>query len=211
MRIAVVVSLWVLIGFATAVVMRRRGHDAVAWAAVGIVFGPFAVPLASAQLRRALWVRPRTLARGAPGHGTLDVLVGIDGSPDAHRALTSAVERLGPAMRRLTLAMVVDADAALDLDTWGGEGRCRATLEEHAALTGDLEAATVLLAGDPARALGDYAAREGYDVIVVGPRGHGLSDSLLGSVTRRLARSADTPVLVGPEAATDRTDLTTAT
>lgn len=200
MRIAVVLTVWVLVGLATAAVMRRRGHDLTAWAAVGIVFGPFVLPLASAQVRRALWVRPRVFASGTSGSGHLDVLVGIDGSDDARRALLSAVERLGPSLRRLTLAMVVDADAALDMDTWGGEAWCHRTLAEHAAMVKQPDPGTVVLSGDPARALAAFAAAQRYDVIVVGPRGHGVSEALLGSVASRLARGAQTPVLVGPEA-----------
>lgn len=204
MRYAVVFLIWSAIGVVTAFVMRRRGHDLVAWAAVGIVFGPFTVPLASAQLRRALWVRPRMLARGAAGRGHLDVLVGIDGSKDARRALRSAVDRFGQGLGRLTLAMVVDADAALDMDTWGGEQWCHDVLQDHAALVDEPRPTTVLLSGDPARALARYAADEDYDLIVVGPRGHGLSEALLGSVALRLARGAETPVLVGPDAHADR-------
>lgn len=207
-RALIVIPLWVLTGAVLALVMRRRGHDLTAWLVLGVVFGPFAVPLASRQVRRALAVRPLTVARGRPSSGHLDVLVGIDGSAEAYRAAEDAVAAFGPSLGRLTLAAVMDTDESLsrlDPDNaaiWGEdrrhEDRCRAHLAEAARRLGDaVEPTTVVLSGDPVEALERFAVAEGADFVVVGPRGRGASRALLGSVATRLARGDAVPVIIG--------------
>lgn len=203
-----VVAVWVAVGSTVALVMRRRGHDLAVWLGVGIPLGPFAVPLAVLQARRIPTVPARQVSAGATGPGSLDVLAGVDGSQESLRAVEAAVRRLGPVVRRLTLAVVMDADAALshlDADSvalWGEdvshEQACRQALQEAGRRLSDLQPATVLLAGDPARALCGHVAREGFDVLVVGARGRGAATAVLGSVASRLARSCTVPVLIAP-------------
>jgi nucleotide-binding universal stress UspA family protein len=53
-----------------------------------------------------------------------------------------------------------------------------------------------LMAGRPATTLDTIAAEDGYDLLVVGARGAGLSSVLLGNVASRLAARASVPVLV---------------
>ena len=61
------------------------------------------------------------------------------------------------------------------------------------------------MAGRPATVLDTIAAEDGYDLLVVGARGAGLSKVLLGSVASRLAARASVPVLVvGDQARTGR-------
>jgi len=53
--------------------------------------------------------------------------------------------------------------------------------------------------GDAARAILDYAEKEGVDLIVLGRQGHGaLSQWLLGNVAGKVARRSLCPVLVVP-------------
>jgi nucleotide-binding universal stress UspA family protein len=52
------------------------------------------------------------------------------------------------------------------------------------------------MAGRPATTLDTIAAEDGYDLLVVGARGAGLSSVLLGNVASRLAARASVPVLV---------------
>ena len=58
-----------------------------------------------------------------------------------------------------------------------------------------------LMAGRPATTLDTIAAEDGYDLLVVGARGAGLSKVLLGSVASRLAAPASVPVLVAGDGA----------
>ncbi len=51
--------------------------------------------------------------------------------------------------------------------------------------------------GDPARVICDIADREHFDLIVMGPSGHGrVADILLGSVSDRVIHEASVPVLI---------------
>jgi nucleotide-binding universal stress UspA family protein len=53
--------------------------------------------------------------------------------------------------------------------------------------------------GHPAKALIEHVEREGFDLMVVGRKGHGaLERFMVGSVTRRLAIYAPCPVLIVP-------------
>ena len=64
--------------------------------------------------------------------------------------------------------------------------------DEHGRPFPDL----ILLPGQPAEALQRLAAEGGYDLLVVGGRGTGLSKVLLGSTATALAAQAKVPVLL---------------
>jgi hypothetical protein len=93
----VVVIAWFAIGLGTSYLMARRGHDAFSWWLVGTAFGPLAVGYV---LNRILLERGRTDrshgAAGASSDGKVDVLVGIDGSPEAEAAAAAACALFGP-------------------------------------------------------------------------------------------------------------------
>jgi nucleotide-binding universal stress UspA family protein len=119
------------------------------------------------------------------------VLVGYDGSPEAQAAPETARELLGSRLRRLTVATVVPHDCAKKVE--------RVAKSELRRVTGALEGvktSTELLHGRPAVVLGEHAAAGGYDLVVVGPRGAGLSTSVLGSTATELARRSRVPVLL---------------
>lgn len=74
-------------------------------------------------------------------------------------------------------------------------------LQELAADAG-IDSETHLLHGQPATAITEHAAAGSYDVIVMGRRGRsGLGERLLGTVTDRVLRQTDRPVLTVPEGA----------
>ena len=66
--------------------------------------------------------------------------------------------------------------------------RAQARLEARAEELGDLK--HVMLTGHAARTIVEYAAREGFDCIVVGSHKPELSDYLLGSTASWVARHA---------------------
>ena len=197
-------ATWVAVGLLLAVVMGRHGHDPFAWWLLGTVLGPLALPLAVAaqqRLRGRAWV----VRSGRPGRGPVDVLVGLDGSAEAAAALAAVLELLGPRLGRLTLATVIDLDVSVEHNR--AVARARAELELRGRLvqlmlsTGPDDArrvpALVLVAGHPAQALARLATEGGYDLLVVGSRGAGLSKLVLGSTATSLAAHAKVPVLVG--------------
>jgi nucleotide-binding universal stress UspA family protein len=199
---------FVCIGFVLAIVMGRLGRSPFAWGLLGLVLGPIAMLLALVEVRneRPWWTR--LVASGDPGSGPVDVLVGIDGSPESAAATTAGLELLGDRVGRLTLVAVTDLD-----DSYAGRDervRLQGELERQAEavrawlrkLDGPAQAKQTvvpelqLMAGRPATALDAIAAEDGYDLLVVGARGTGMSSALLGSVATSLAARASVPVLI---------------
>jgi nucleotide-binding universal stress UspA family protein len=196
------------IGFVLAIVMGRLGHSPFAWGLLGLLLGPIALLLALVEVRseRPWWTR--LVASGDPGSGPVDVLVGIDGSPESAAATTAALELLGDRVGRLTLVAVTEVD-----DSVAGReerDRLRQELERQAEAVRawqQEQRRTVkavrpvipelqLMSGPPARTLDTIAAEDGYGLLVVGARGAGMSSVLLGSVATKLAARASVPVLV---------------
>jgi nucleotide-binding universal stress UspA family protein len=196
------------IGLVLALVMGRLGHSPFAWGLLGLVLGPIALLLALVEVRSERPWRTRLVASGDPGSGPVDVLVGIDGSPESAAATTAALELLGDRVGRLTLVAVTEVD-----DSTAGHQereRLREELEGQAEAVRawqDEQRRTVkavrpvipelqLLSGPPARTLDTIAAQDGYGLLVVGAKGAGMSSVLLGSVATRLAARASVPVLI---------------
>lgn len=193
MQVLFVVTAWIAVGAVAVMVMRRRGHDTFAWAVVFLFLGPLALPVAFSADRH------RPLDGPARNHdGRLDVLVDHDGSPPAVEALDAALELLGGQMTSLTLAAVLDLEAPTTVRgrqaQHEAEERLQAQARAVAARTG-APVDVVVLHGDPAHALADFAVRNGYELIVVGSDGHGLARA---SVARRLSTRTPVPLLVGP-------------
>jgi nucleotide-binding universal stress UspA family protein len=206
--LSLLLATFACIGAVLAIVMGRLGYSWFGWGLLGLLLGPIGLLLALVEVRneRPWWTR--LVASGDPGGGPVDVLVGIDGSPESAAAATAALELLGGRVGRLTMVAVTD----LDNSYAGREERLRleAELERQAAVVrawlrkrnGPVRAKPTvvpelrLTAGRPATTLDTVAAEDGYDLLVVGARGAGLSSLLLGSVASRLAARASVPVLV---------------
>jgi nucleotide-binding universal stress UspA family protein len=196
------------IGFVLALVMGRLGHSPYAWGLLGLLLGPIALLLALVEVRKERPWWTRLVASGDPGSGPVDVLVGIDGSPESAAATTAALELLGNRVGRLTLVAVTEVDDS----TAGREqrARLREELERQAEavrawqqeqdvpaqakqkVTPELQ----LMSGPPARTLDTIADEDRYGLLVVGARGAGMSSVLLGSVATKLAARASVPVLI---------------
>lgn len=155
------------------------------------VLGPLILPVAVTFVVRPPSREPQFLRTGHRGGGSVDVLVGVDGSPESAAAVSRAVALFGPAAGRITLARVIPVDATPET-----EQTAEAELDAACAAHPELDAATVVLRGEPIAALRDYLRRLGYEVLVVGTRGTGRSTAVLGSVATGLARGAGIPVLL---------------
>ena len=206
--LSLMMATFACIGFVLAIVMGRLGNSPFAWGLLGLLLGPIALLLALVEVRneRRWWTR--LVASGDPGGGPVDVLVGIDGSPESAAATTAALELLGGRVGRLTLVAVTDLD-----DSYAGreeQMRLQGELERQAEavrawlrkLDGPAQAKQTvvpelqLMAGRPATTLDTIASEDGYDLLVVGTRGTGMSSVLLGSVATSLAARASVPVLI---------------
>ena len=172
-------------------VMRRRGFDGYVWTLLGLFLGPIAIPVAIAFALRSPRRAPALVRPGGrAAAGPMDVLVGYDGSDAAADAVARVHDVFGDRIGRVAIARVTPLDAPPE------EQRTAAhELAQIVDAHPELHAAAVVLAGEPAHALQDYASHGGYGLIVVGSRGSGWS-TLLGSVASALARESVVPVLL---------------
>lgn len=187
-----IVVAWLAIGVGLSIVMGRRGHISVGWGALGAMLGPLAIVAAVATARHEKEEEePSLIARAVPLGGSVDVLVGIDGSVECRLALQKVIALLGPRLGRLCLATVVPYEDVPD-----HRRRAVAELDRHARLSGITGAGQELLFGPPAEALGDFARAGGYDVLVVGGRGRGLTKGVLGSTASAMATACPVPTMI---------------
>ncbi|MFB6172518.1 MAG: universal stress protein [Haloarculaceae archaeon] len=125
------------------------------------------------------------------------ILVPVDGSDCATRAARLALEladRYGAAVDVVVVAPAADERAA-DAAAAGRE-----ILSAVAALAeetgGGIDVETHYREGRPAAEITAFAAEHGTDLVVMGRRGRaGLDEHLLGTVTERVLRGSDVPVL----------------
>jgi nucleotide-binding universal stress UspA family protein len=139
------------------------------------------------------------------------VVVGFDGSPASHVAVSRAIQRVGPS-GKLYLVHAWHVPEA-----WRGRGMFQPyvdrALEDADAVLESVEAAhpglqeisweSELIGGPPAKAIADVADVRQADEIVLGTRGFGRVRALLGSVAHEVIHLASCPVTVIPERLVD--------
>jgi nucleotide-binding universal stress UspA family protein len=201
-------AAWLAIGVVLAVVMGRRGFDPFVWWLLGTVLGPLAIVLAVASGRERRHRAP-VHQGGVPVRGCVDILVGLDGSAHAVVALQMALDLLGDRLGRVALATVLPLDDSSQrrVDKSAARERLDGVAATVARAGSEVPPRMVLLYGQPADELERLAMDEGYDLLVVGARGAGLSTALLGSTATTLAARGRVPVLVagGDPATTSQT------
>jgi nucleotide-binding universal stress UspA family protein len=112
---------------------------------------------------------------GQPGPGPVDVLAGLDGSPQAAAALAAALDLLGPCLgaahpgRPSVAAQVKTAALRAELEHQGELATAQLASDGRAGRSWAPE--LLLAAGNPAEVLGQLAAEGGYDLLIVGSRG----------------------------------------
>lgn len=197
MALLLIAAGWFATGVAAVAILRHRGHDTFAWSVIFVFLGPLAIPLAVSADRH----RPSEPDRST-GSGRLDVLVAHDGSEEAAAALDAALSLLGPQMTCVTLAAVVDIEAATTVRGRDCQRQAQARLEalapEVAKATG-APVDTVVLFGEPTHAIQHFAATHGYKLIVGSSRVAGRPHHLVGRrVPRNAAGQSSVPILIGP-------------
>jgi nucleotide-binding universal stress UspA family protein len=134
-----------------------------------------------------------------------NVLVAIDGSEGADRALDCAlslVSRLGGRLTALAVEGKLPAYAAsvgeveeVKREKDGFFGNLLDEAKRQAQERG-VDLSTDLVPGHAAEVIARYAKTHGHDLIVIGHRGHFLGDYLLGSTADRVTHHAQCPVMV---------------
>lgn len=131
-----------------------------------------------------------------------NILVALDGSPDADAALRHAVTLARDQNARLTLLSVVPrtpvptgAGVAPPPDLTGDhDSLLREAVE---TVPDDVGVTTKLEHGDPAAAILERVEEGPCDLVVMGSHGHSrVHRALLGSVSQRVLKNATVPVLL---------------
>jgi len=133
------------------------------------------------------------------------IVVGYDGSTESLEALTAAATRVPRTGRIIAVFPAEPASAWLDTPYYASAVRRRheratSLFEQVADL--DLGGVTVeaqLVDGPAPEALAEVASHHDAEEIIVGSRGRGGLRGALTSVSQRLLRIADRPVVVVPK------------
>jgi nucleotide-binding universal stress UspA family protein len=133
------------------------------------------------------------------------ILVAIDGSEASDRAFAKALELVAVTGAELTAlaiegplpvyaATIAEVDEVKrEKDSFFGGLADRA--RGQAAESG-IELQVVVRAGHASEVISSFATEGGYDLIVLGHKGHFLRDHLLGSTADRVAEHATCPVMI---------------
>jgi nucleotide-binding universal stress UspA family protein/YHS domain-containing protein len=142
-----------------------------------------------------LVIHPPTMSVGRvspPAGRKLRILAPLDGSTIAEEAARMAVSLLRPETIEVSLLTVVGTP---ERETTVA----REILDSTASVLSDrgVTVSTTVLEGEAANQIAALAAEDGYDLIVMSTHGHGmLTRTLVGSVTDRVVRTSEVPVLV---------------
>jgi nucleotide-binding universal stress UspA family protein len=147
-----------------------------------------------------------------------NILVAVDGSPDAEAALTHASALARDQRARLTLLTAIPPMPATALLATGAAPPRGEVVNHYSellrratdALPDDISVTTLLVEGPAAKALIERARSGAFDLIVMGSHGHGrLHQSLLGCVSQKVLHASPIPVLLMRAAAEATASLPT--
>ena len=133
-----------------------------------------------------------------------EILVPTDGSPASDAAIEHAIDLADRYDARLHALYVVDgaayssleAGAEIVVEALESEGEEATKRVADAAADADVECVSSVVSGTAYRSIQDYVDEHDIDVVVMGTHGRkGLDRYLLGSVTERVVRTSDVPVL----------------
>ncbi len=137
-----------------------------------------------------------------------NILVAVDGSPDAEQALAQAIDLATSEHATLTLFSAVQPPPAVTYNGISGDVVTKLLRETQDEAEGLLRGAvervpenvsvTSVLSADPVRtALVAQIEQGGHDLVVMGSRGRGaLRSALLGSVSHYVLHHSPAPVLI---------------
>jgi nucleotide-binding universal stress UspA family protein len=138
----------------------------------------------------------------------MKVLVAFDGTEHSVLALDEAAKIAASEEAQITVLSVVPPDARPSKS--GGHVGLPPHADEDVAFAQNylsergIEASTKVNQGDPAEEIVDEARIGDFDLIVVGTRELGPVGRFLGSVSRKVAQAAPSPILVAGKTETKR-------
>ena len=142
---------------------------------------------------------------GTPSYG--DVLIPTDGSDAANAAVEHGLaiaERYGGTVHALSVVDLSSLAGSYDvgpgistvLDVWADDCERAVDSVAEAAENRNVDVVTDVVQGTPYRAITQYVDENGIDLVTMGTHGRtGVERYLVGSVTERVVRTGDVPVL----------------
>ncbi|ACX52680.1 UspA domain protein [Ammonifex degensii KC4] len=137
------------------------------------------------------------------------ILVPVDGSENSLRALREGIKlaRISGQAKLTILTVVPPVDPTFEYGPWLTREQVEEAEKKAAEKILDqaekvvqeegYQADRVVLVGDAGQEIADYAAKEGYDLIVMGSRGMSpLKGIFLGSVSTKVIALAPCPVVI---------------
>lgn len=133
------------------------------------------------------------------------VLLAVDGSDHSIRAAKQAVKLVaGSADSQVTIVFVADhanaknevlhSGSSMELDL---KRRKKLQPIEETLATGEVKYKVEILHGTPGPTIVEFANKEKFDILVIGSRGlNGLQEMVLGSVSHKVVKRANCPVLI---------------
>jgi len=191
------VVIWSTVGLLASLFFRRRGHNLLLFAGLGLWLGPFVVPVMRAASREQHSV-VRVIREGEVSSGWLDLLVGLDGTEGSMESVRPVIAKLAPGIRRIRLVTALDHETANSPDFFDTDEALESELETAAHILGVEHAELAFVSGRADKALVAHAVDEKFDLLLVSTRNHRVFGTLFGSAVYRLARRAQIPVLIGP-------------
>lgn len=192
-----VLVTWVAVGIGAVVFLGRHGRRSPGWYVIGAVLGPILFPIALELAERQGVLLARTDTGGTGASPCLTVLAAVDGSRESDEAIADAARVLAPEGARFVLLNVLSPDL-------GENDPDAARLAEELLASrgarlpaGCLPPVYEVVSGDPAEVILDRAVVDAADLVVMGRRGRGLSEMILGSVADAVVRRSPRPVLLG--------------
>ena len=192
------VIVWSSIGLFIALLYRRRGHNFLFYAALGLWLGPLVALVMLSASRQQDATAVRVLRDGQPSSGWIDVLVGIDGSIESVESVRRVVSMLGRSVRRIRVVSALDAETAKSPGFFRNDDELEHRLRDAASRIGYPDAGLALVSGRADRALVQHATEAGFDALIVAHRAHRLGAAMFGSAVQRLARDSAIPLIIGP-------------
>lgn len=187
-QVALVVAVWIAVGLATAVVLRRRGHEFGPNAVLGAILGPAFVFLALDTIRRREHIKPIELSPSstAGGKRLLIVAVGhVDDPASTFEMVPEAVGEIGP----VTLAVPVEHEVAERVHRMDGSPPPSEDLDRIADTLSRYSPGRMMLPGRVEEAIPIGVSETGADVVLLVGEGSsavapGLEDLLDATVIR---------------------------
>ncbi|RNF38304.1 universal stress protein [Planococcus salinus] len=133
------------------------------------------------------------------------ILLAVDGSDHSIRAAKEAIKiAQGAEDAQITIVYVADhnnaknevlhSNSSAELDL---QRRKKIQPVEESIATANLKYRVEILHGTPGPAIVEYANKEGFDMLVIGSRGlNSLQEMVLGSVSHKVVKRANCPVLI---------------